>query len=73
MFYARAVDVTMLKAIGTIATQQSTPTEATMQAVTKLLNYAASHPDAQLQYTASDMILWIDSDASYLWLFNRHN
>jgi hypothetical protein len=24
------------------------------------------HPDAELEYSASDMILWIDSDASYL-------
>lgn len=66
LFYARAVDVTMLKAIGTIATQQSAPTKATVQAITKLLNYAATHPDAELQYTSRDMILWIDSDASFL-------
>jgi hypothetical protein len=66
LFYARAVYIAMLKAIGTIATQQSTPTQATLHAVVKLLNYAASHPDAELQFKASDMVLWIDSDASYL-------
>ena len=66
LFYARAVDITMLKAIGTLATQQSKPTETTMKGIVKLLNYAAAHPDAQLQYQASDMVLWIDSDASYL-------
>jgi hypothetical protein len=66
LYFARAVDVTMLKAIGTIATQQATPTKATMTAITKLLNYAASHPDAELLYRASDMVLWIDSDAGYL-------
>ncbi len=56
----------MLKALGTMLTQQSKPTEATMTAIVKFLNYAATHPDAELEYSASDMILWIDSDASYL-------
>jgi hypothetical protein len=66
LFYACTVDITMLKAIGIIATQQSTPRQATMDAIVKLLNYAASHPDAELQFKASDMVLWIDSDASCL-------
>jgi hypothetical protein len=47
-------------------TQQSKLTEATMASIIKFLNYAATHADAELQYNASDMILWIDSDASYL-------
>jgi hypothetical protein len=37
-----------------------------MNAIVKFLNYAATHPNAELKYTASDMILWIDLDASYL-------
>jgi hypothetical protein len=37
------------------------------QAVTiKLLDYLATHPDATIRYYASDMILHIHSDASYL-------
>eukprot|EP00543_Licmophora_paradoxa_P007764 CAMPEP_0202441050 /NCGR_PEP_ID=MMETSP1360-20130828/331_1 /ASSEMBLY_ACC=CAM_ASM_000848 /TAXON_ID=515479 /ORGANISM="Licmophora paradoxa, Strain CCMP2313" /LENGTH=170 /DNA_ID=CAMNT_0049055771 /DNA_START=1184 /DNA_END=1694 /DNA_ORIENTATION=- len=39
LFYGRAIDSTILPAIGTIATQQSNPTRNTMQAITKLLNY----------------------------------
>jgi hypothetical protein len=66
LYYARAVDSTMLVAIGTLATQQATPTEATMHAITHLLNYCATHPEATLRYTASDMILHVESDASYL-------
>ena len=31
-----------------------------------LLNYAATHPDATINYHASDMILHVASDASYL-------
>jgi hypothetical protein len=30
------------------------------------LNYAATHPDTTLMYAASDMVLWIKSDAAYL-------
>ncbi len=65
LFYARAVDSTMLVAIGTLATQQSKGTRATMIALTQLLNYAATHPDASVLYIASDMCLHVSSDASH--------
>ena len=66
LYYARAVDPTMLVALGTIAEQQSKATVKTMEAVTNLLNYAATHPDAVIQYNKSDMTLHVDSDASYM-------
>jgi hypothetical protein len=66
LFYARAVDSTMLPAIGSIATQQAKGTKATMKAITQLLNYCATHPDATVRFIASDMVLHIESDASYL-------
>jgi hypothetical protein len=56
----------MLPALGTIATQQSAATRKTMSAVVRLLNYAATHPDASLLYIASDMVLHVDSNTSYL-------
>jgi hypothetical protein len=46
LYYARAVDSTMLTAIGTIATQQASATKHTMEAVVHLLNYCATHPEA---------------------------
>jgi hypothetical protein len=66
LYYARVVDCTMISAIGTIATQQANATTATIKAITKLLNYCATQPDAVVRYYSSDMILWIESDASYL-------
>jgi hypothetical protein len=66
LYYARAVDSTMLVAIGEITTQQAKGTQATMQSITQLLNYCATHPAASIRYIASDMCLHIDSDASYL-------
>jgi hypothetical protein len=66
LYYARAVDCCILEALGTIATQQARPTADTLTAVTHLLNYCASNPEATVRYTRSDMILHIESDASYL-------
>ncbi len=66
LYYARAVDSTMLVALGTIAQQQSKATLNTARAVHQLLDYAHTHPDAAIRYRASDMILRIHSDASYL-------
>ena len=66
LFYARAIDSTLLTAIGELATEQSEGTQATMQKLSQLLNYCATHPDATVRFSASDMILAIESDASYL-------
>ena len=66
LYYALALDLTMLVSLGTIATQQNRPTEATMSEVTWFLDYCAAHPDACIEYSASDMVLWTASDASYL-------
>jgi len=66
LFYARAIDCTMLLAINTLAAQQASPTTDTVSKLVHLLNYAACHPDAVLRYRASDMTLWAHSDASYL-------
>lgn len=66
LFYARAVDDTMLVAINTLASEQACATEATMKRIVWLLNYAATHPNAVIRYHASDMYLWVHSDASYL-------
>lgn len=66
LYYARMVDMTMLVAIGTIASEQAKGTKKTMDAAIQLLNYAATHPNATIRYTKSDMVLHIISDASYL-------
>jgi hypothetical protein len=66
LFYARAIDNTMLLALNDIGSEQTKSTEATMTACTRLLNYAATHPDATIQYKRSPMILHTHTDASYL-------
>jgi hypothetical protein len=37
-----------------------------MEGVVRLLNYCATHPDATVRFVACDMILHVESDASYL-------
>ena len=66
LYYARAVDLTVLAALSSIASEQSEATENTQKKVEQLLDYLATLPDAQLRFHASDMILNIHSDASYL-------
>jgi hypothetical protein len=66
LYYGRAIDSTLLTAIGKLATEQSSGTKTTMTKLTQLLNYCATHPEATIRYTASDMMLAIESDASYL-------
>ena len=66
LYYGRSVDLTILMALSEIAGQQANPTKKTMQRVQKFLDYMASNPDAKIRYHASDMVLNVHSDASYL-------
>jgi hypothetical protein len=47
--------------------------QKTQAATNQLLDYLATHPDATIRYHASDMILHIHSDASYLSVSNAHS
>ena len=66
LYYARAVDHTMLVALSAIAADQASPTENTLEKTLYFLDYAATHPDAILTYRASNMVLAVHSNASYL-------
>ena len=66
LYLARAVDPTILVALNDISSQQSKPTETTMKHVHQLLDYIATNPNPIIHYHASDMVLHIHSDGSYL-------
>jgi hypothetical protein len=66
LYYSRAVDPTELMPLNDIATEQTTATEKTQTSASQLLDYLATHPDDTIRFYASDMILHIHSDASYL-------
>ena len=66
LYYARAVDMTVLMALSSIASKQTKGTKHTLEKAYQVLDYLASHPDAVVRFRASDMVLNIHSDASYL-------
>jgi hypothetical protein len=66
LYYARAVDPTLIMPINMLASEQSRATSVTADKVIQLLNYCNTHPETKKRYHASDMILHIHSDASYL-------
>jgi hypothetical protein len=65
LYYARAVDPTLIMPINVLESEQSNAIEVTADKVIKLLNYCNTHPETKIQYHASEMILHIHSDASY--------
>jgi hypothetical protein len=66
LHYARAVDMTVLMVLSTVAVDQTKATKRTMERYTQLLDYLAHNVDAKVRFHASDMNLNIHSDASYL-------
>ncbi len=66
LYYARAINSTLLVALSSLASAQAAPTEHTMSLVKWLLDYVATQPNVILTYEKSDMILAVHSDASYL-------
>ena len=66
LFYARAIDSTILPALNTIGSEQSKPTQNTKQKCARLLDYVATYQYAFLRFHSSNMQLIVDSDAAYL-------
>ena len=66
LYYARAVDNKLLVALNAIAACQSKATIRTEQLVHTLLDYVATYPNDGIVYRASDMVLCVQADASYL-------
>jgi uncharacterized coiled-coil protein SlyX len=70
LYYVRAVDTTVLMHLNGIATEQTKAAEKTQAKLDQLLDYMDTHLDTTIRYHASDMILHIHSDASYLSVSN---
>ncbi len=66
LYYARAVDITVLMALSSIAIEQSKGTTNTMEKAKQLLDYLATYPNTTIRFRASDMIMNVHSNASYL-------
>jgi hypothetical protein len=66
LYYARAVDPTILYPVNKLSSLQSKPTQDVATAADRLLQYLHTYPSALIVYHPSDMTLHIHSDASYL-------
>ncbi len=66
LYLACGVDGGLLPALSALASQQANTTEQTLALCKQFLDYMASQDKAVLTYKASNMVLGIHSDASYL-------
>ena len=62
LYYARAINSTMMHALNDLASQVTTGTMKTEEAQACFFNYCATNPDAFIVYYASDMIVRGDTD-----------
>ena len=66
LYYTRAIDATFATAVSKVSSAQAHATTNVLAAAERLLEYAATHPTAELVYFASKMHLIVHGDASYL-------
>ena len=65
-WHSQAADPTMARTLTSIAARQAKATTKVREEVKQFLDYCASHPNVTVRFLASDMILALHSDASYL-------
>ena len=66
LFYAWAVDNATLKSLNIITQHTANATKLTEQWATQFLDYLATHHTATISYWASNMVLLVHSNVSYL-------
>ena len=66
LYYARAVDPSLLPIANELASKQARPTIQVMRAANRALSYCAGHSNMCITYYACDMCLIVFVDASYL-------
>jgi hypothetical protein len=66
LYYAQAINMMVLMALSSIAVEQAMAMGKTMVRCSQLLDSLLGHSDAKVRFHASDMILNIHLDASYL-------
>jgi hypothetical protein len=66
LFYARALDLSVLTAVCQLSCHQSNPIHQDLTSAHRLLNYVSSHQNPQKTIYPSSMALWAATDASFL-------
>ena len=62
LYYARAIDCTMLPAFNEFSKSQANPTQATLDDCQQLLDYANTYRNVSVRYRTSAMILKVETD-----------
>ena len=65
LYYALAIEKTLLPVLGDISPEQSKSTKNIYSKVLQFLNYICTHPLAIIEYHSSEIILHVSSYASY--------
>ena len=66
MYYGRCVDARILPATCALASEQAVATLGTLKRLERLLGFVSTHRHGSRVFRASDMLLTVFSDASYL-------
>ena len=66
LYCVRAVDPIMLMALNSLSVVKIKPKIGIAESVTQFLNHSATHPDSEIEYRRSGMIIRIYFDASYI-------
>ena len=66
LYYAQAIDCTILTALNNTTKNKSKPKENTSESINHLLDCSETHTNAVVRYKASDMVLNVHRNASYL-------
>ena len=66
LYAGRAVDNTTMQALNELSIEASQATKETQESLEIFMDYLATNPDPKIIFRASDMQLFIDSDAAYL-------
>ena len=66
LYYARTLEGTILPALNTIGMELATPNRKFKEKYERLLDYAATYPNAFIRHHENQMVFHIDSDAAHL-------
>ena len=65
LYYSLVVDNNLLVALSATGAQKSAATEATADAIKKILDYVATYPNVGISYCASEIFLSAYSDSGF--------
>ena len=66
LYSGRVIDNTTIQALNEIIIKASQATKETQEVFEIFMDYLSTNPNAKIKFRASDMQLFIDSDAAYL-------